>query len=150
MCKETGVKLEDIHRYDHVQKLVETGHEGKATTLRNKKVRTDITITNNKPDIIICDDKQGTFMLIDVAIPGDRNLVKKETEKILKYKELITEIHRMWNVKAKAVKVIIGATGTVSKSLRQYLSNISGEREIKELQNPDILATAHILRKVLM
>jgi hypothetical protein len=25
-------------------------------------------------------------MLIDVAIPGDRNVIKKEAEKILKYK----------------------------------------------------------------
>jgi len=29
-------------------------------------------------------------MLIDVAIPGDRNVIKKEAEKILKYKDLIT------------------------------------------------------------
>jgi hypothetical protein len=27
-------------------------------------------------------------MLIDVAIPGDRNLIHKEAEKILKYKDL--------------------------------------------------------------
>jgi len=27
-------------------------------------------------------------MLIDVAISGDRNVIKKETEKILKYKDL--------------------------------------------------------------
>jgi hypothetical protein len=40
-------------------------------------------------------------MSIDAAIPGDRNVIKKETEKILKHKELITEIHRVWNVKAK-------------------------------------------------
>ena len=32
------------------------------------------------------------------------------------------------------IPVIIGATGTVSKSLKQYLSNITGKREIKELQ----------------
>ena len=31
-------------------------------------------------------------MLIDVAIPGDRNVIKKEAEKILKYKDLTTEI----------------------------------------------------------
>ena len=29
-------------------------------------------------------------MLIDVAVSGDRNVIKKEAEKILKYKELIT------------------------------------------------------------
>ena len=65
-------------------------------------------------------------MSIDVAIPGDRNVIKKEAEKILKCKDLIIEIQRMWNVKAKVIPVIIGATGTISKSLRQYLRNISG------------------------
>jgi hypothetical protein len=53
-------------------------------------------------------------MLIDVAISGDRNVIKKEAEKILKYeyKDLTTEIQRIWNVKTKAIPVKIGATGT--------------------------------------
>jgi hypothetical protein len=37
-------------------------------------------------------------------------VVKKEAEKILKYKDLITEIQRMWDVKTKVTPVIIGAT----------------------------------------
>jgi hypothetical protein len=60
-----------------------------------------------------------------LQLTEDRNMFKKEAEKILKYKDLITEIQRMWNVKAKVTPVIIGATRTVSKSLTQYLSNIS-------------------------
>ena len=35
--------------------------------------------------------------LIEVAISGDRNVVKKESERILKYKDLTIEIQRMWN-----------------------------------------------------
>jgi hypothetical protein len=31
-------------------------------------------------------------MLIDVAVSGDRNVMKKEAEKILKYKDFVTEI----------------------------------------------------------
>jgi hypothetical protein len=38
-------------------------------------------------------------MLIDVAISGDRNVIKKEAERILKYKDLTIEIQRMWNIK---------------------------------------------------
>jgi len=46
----------------------------------------------------------------------------------------------MWKVTTKAIPVIIGATGTISKSLRQYLSNIPGKHEIKELQTTAMLA----------
>ena len=88
-------------------------------------------------------------MLIDVAISGDRNVIKKETEKILKYKDLTIKIQRMWNVKTKVIPVIICATGTISKSFRKYVSNIPGKHEVKELQKTAILGTAHVLRKVL-
>jgi hypothetical protein len=81
-------------------------------------------------------------MFIDIAVPGDRNVIKKEVEKILKYKDLIIDIQRMWNMKAKVILVIIGVTGTISKSLRHYLSNIPGKHEI--------LGTVHLLQKVLM
>ena len=101
-------------------KSVETSQGGKVTILWNQQVQTDRTIPNNKPDIIIRDNENGTCMLIDVAILVDRNVIKKEAEKILKYKDLTIEIQRMWNVKTKAIPVITGATGTVSKSFRKY------------------------------
>ena len=98
----------------------------------NRQVQTDRTIPNNKLDIIIRDNEKGTCMLIDVAISGDRNMIKKEAEKILKYRDLTIEIQHMWNIKTKVIPVIIGATGTVSKkSFRKYVSNIPGKREVK-------------------
>ena len=48
-------------------------------------------------------------------------MIKKETEKILKYKDLTIEIQRMWNVKTRVIPVIIGSTGTISKSFRKYV-----------------------------
>ena len=88
-------------------------------------------------------------MLIEFAILGDRNVIKKEAEKILKYKDLTIEIQCMWKVKTSVIPVIIGATGTISKSFRKYISNIPGNHEVKELQKTAILGIAHILRKVL-
>jgi len=41
--------------------------------------------------------------------------------------------------------VIIGATGTISKSFRKYVCNMPGNYEVKELQKAAILGTAHIL-----
>jgi len=113
------VQLDKKHWYEHVPKSVETNQGDK-----------------------------GTCMLIDIAISGDRNVIKKEGEKILKYKNLAIEIQRMWNVKTKVIPVIIGAIGSISKSFRKYVSSIPGKHEVKELQKTAILGTAHILQKV--
>jgi len=56
----------------------------------------------------------------------------------------------MWNVKAQVIPAITGATGTISKSLKQYLNNIPGEYEINALHSTATLRTAHKLREVLM
>jgi hypothetical protein len=141
--------LDRKHWYEHVPKSIETGQEGNVTILWNQKVQTDRTIPNNKPDIIICDNEKRTCMLIDVAISEDRNVIKKETKKSLKYKDLTIEMQRMWNVKTEKIPVIIGATGTISKSLIKCVINLSGNHEVKELQKTAILDTVHILRKVL-
>ena len=54
----------------------------------------------------------------------------------------------MWNVKARVIPVIIGATGTISKSFRKYVNDIPGNHDVKKIQKAAILGTAHILRKV--
>ena len=56
--------------------------------LWNQQVQTHRSIPNNKPDIIVRDNKQGRCMLIDVAISGHRNVIKKEAEKFIKYEDL--------------------------------------------------------------
>jgi hypothetical protein len=137
------------HWYEHVPKSVERDQGGNVTILWNQQLQTDRTITHNKPDIIIRDNEKRTCMLIDFSISRDRNVVKKEAEKMLKYKNFTIEIQRMWNLKTKTIPVVIGATGTISKSFRKYVSNIPGNHEVKELQKTAILGTAHILRKVL-
>jgi hypothetical protein len=53
-------------------------------------VKTDSVIPNNKQDVIICYNKKGTGILMNTAIPGDINVIKKEAKKILKYNDLTT------------------------------------------------------------
>ena len=143
ICKETGGHLDKKHWFEHVPKSVETNQGGKITELWNRQVQTDRTLPNNKPDIVIRGNEKGICMLIDVAISGDRSVIRKEAQKILKHKDLTIEIQRMWNVKTKVIPVIIGATGTISKSFRKYVSNVPGKHEVKELQKTAILGTAH-------
>jgi hypothetical protein len=136
--------------YEHVPKSGETSRGGKVNILWNQQIQTDRTIPNNKPDIVLHDYEKETCMLLDVAIPGDRNVIQKEDEKILKYKDITIEIQRIRNVKTRVIPVIIATTGTISKSFRKYVSTIPGNRDVRELQKTAIFGTAHILRKVLM
>jgi hypothetical protein len=41
-------------------------------------VQTDRNIPNDKPDIVIQDNKKGTCILIDVGISCDRNVIMKK------------------------------------------------------------------------
>ena len=46
---------------------------------------------------------KATFLLINTAISGDRNMIKtKKTENTSIYKDLTTEIQRKWNVKNRS------------------------------------------------
>jgi len=62
---------------------------------------------------------------------GDRNVIIKEVEKIVKFKDPAIAIQRMWYVKTKVVAVEIRANCTISKSLRKYLKYIPGKHDIK-------------------
>ena len=68
---------------------------------------------------------------------------------MLKYEDLTIEIERMWNVKTTVIPAIIWAAGTIWKWFREYVGNIPGSHEVRELQKTAILGTAHVLRKVL-
>ena len=103
------VKSDNKHCHDHVPKSVKTSHGGQVPILWNQQVRIDRTIS-----IIICDDKKGTCMLIDEAIPGDRNVINKEAE-ILKYKRPHNRNSMHVECETKVISVIIRATGTISK-----------------------------------
>ena len=115
-CKALGFEATDKW-YTHMPKPV--CEKGDVTVLWNQAVHTDREVTANRPDIIIKNKEEETCTQIDVAIPADRNVVQKGAEKKLKYKSLCIEIQRMWNLKCTIIPVIIGATGIVTRSLRQ-------------------------------
>jgi hypothetical protein len=80
-----------------------------------------------------------------------QNIICKKTQGIqCSTVKVVAVVIIMWNVKTMVIPVIIGVTGTISKSFRKYVSTIPGNHEVKELQKTAILGTAHILQKVLM
>jgi uncharacterized protein YlzI (FlbEa/FlbD family) len=45
--------------------------------------------------------KRNIHVLTDVIISGDKYVIKKEAEEILRYKDFATEIQCKWDVEAK-------------------------------------------------
>ena len=95
----------------------------------DKTILTDRTILAITPDLIILNKNEQNCLIVDVAIPDDVNVLKKE--KRLKYKDLQIEISRMWNVKTKVVAVVVGALGTMSDNFNKEIELISESRVLK-------------------
>ena len=113
------------------------------------KVQTDRTIETRRPDLILIDKIIEECKIIDVAVPGDTRVVKKEDEKIEKYRDLAIEIGRIWKKRANTVPIVIRTLGTISKNHLMYLAELECNISFETIQKTALLGTARILRRTL-
>ena len=112
-------------------------------------IQTDHIISARRPDIVVIDKQEKKCQIIDVAIPVDGRIDKKEEEKIEKYQELGREIKKLWNLKVKVIPIVVGALGSVTERLNEYLSEMGVTTRVELIQKSALLGSARILRKVL-
>ena len=62
------------------------------TIMWDVPVITDWKILANQPDIVLCDKKEKTCLLIHLARPDDSNINTNDTKKLSKYKDLEIEV----------------------------------------------------------
>lgn len=90
-------------------------------------------------------------MLRDVAISRDRNVIMKESGKILKYSDHIIAIKRMLNAVTKVIPLKTGSTGTLLKIIQEISEPHAGEtRNKRNYSKTAVLDSARVLWKVLM
>ncbi|XP_022790231.1 uncharacterized protein LOC111329731 [Stylophora pistillata] len=102
-------------------------------------IQTDKKIKANRPDIVVKDKEERTYMLINMSIPTERNTPLKTAEKLSKYKDLGIEIEKTWGMKPTTVPVIIEVLGLVKKGIKTYIGKIPGNIRIVELQKTVLL-----------
>jgi hypothetical protein len=88
ICKKLGIETNS----DRPKSVTE--YKG-ITVIWTQRVQTVREFLVNKPHIIVKSKKGRTCLLIDVAIPLDRNVIQNEAKKNLKYKNLCVEIQRV-------------------------------------------------------
>ena len=109
----------------------------------------DRAVVANRPDILIHDKKRKKAYIIDISCPCDTNVKKKESEKILEYSGLKTELSRMWGCQVEVIPVVIGGLGAVKKNFRGHLKKIPGIPSAILCQKAAIIGSKKILRKFL-
>ncbi|GAA6104550.1 uncharacterized protein LOC106513546 [Tachysurus ichikawai] len=101
----------------------------------------------NQPDIVVVDKEQKTAVVIDMAIPADSNIMKKEHEKIEKYQGLKEQLEHTWKVKSKVVPVVIRAL--CDPQLGEWLQQIPGVACDVSVQKSAVRGTTKILCRTL-
>ena len=111
-------------------------------------MQTDHHIEARRLDLIIVNKERNTCQIVDFAIPRDHR-VETNKGKREKYQDLARELQVLWNKKVSVIPIVIGALGTVTKTLRNRLHQIGIQTKIKTMQTTVLLNTARIIRKVL-
>ena len=103
-----------------------------------------------KPDIVVWHRTEKWAKIIEVSVPNDYGLNRKEREKLDKYQDLKHDLKDTWELEdIEIVPVIVGATGLLKTNMKEYLQSIPGEPEIEEIQMAAITGTKSILKRAL-
>ena len=121
-----------------------------AKLLWDYRIRIDRVITTHQPDLTLVDKTNKKVLLTDVAVPWvSRAEQKKQEIKGDKYQNLRIELRRLWDKPVEIVPIIIGALGTIPKSLKRDLEELGADVAPRLLQKSVVLERAHIIRRVI-
>ena len=142
LCQKYGFEVDTRWYLHEPEKVLETEH---AKILWDFSIQTDRKIEHNRPVITLVDKKTDRCFLIDVAVPGDGNIARKEFEKINNYADLRVKIERMWNRKTSVIPVVRGALRSISHKLPYFLDQLKIKYSVGVFQKSALLGTANIL-----
>ena len=147
LCKKHDLEHQEKW-YDHIPEgAVEND---KVKLLWDINIQCDNMIEARRPDIVVVYKKERVCIIVDITVPADRRVEKKEQEKVEKYNDLKREIGRMWGIrKVQVVPVVIGALGSVTKRFDKWIEKLDIQCNFVDMQKTALLGTARVLRKVL-
>ena len=148
LCRKYGLKCAGKW-FEEVPDEVRSREDGKVEIWWDKSVETTNKLEHNRPDVVVVDRVRKKWVIVDFAVPWDKNVWSKENEKIGKYAPLALEVRRLYGVATQVIPVVVGALGVVSRRLGGYLKELGIPDVLGGLQTSAIVGTANILRKTL-
>ena len=120
LCEKYGLER-SVKWYEHTLRSVVDDERIKI--LWDVGIQCDHVIEARRPDIEIINKEDKNCFIVDIAIPGDLRLSKKEGENVEKYQDLRGEIMRMWNLKS-VTPIIVGVLGVVTRKLGDLVGKL--------------------------
>ena len=88
------------------------------------------------PDLILINNKKKrTCQQLDFAVPADRRVKIKESEKTVKYLDIVRKPLKLWNMIMTVIPTVVGALGTVCIGQSKRLRNWRSEEESRSFHS---------------
>ncbi|TBU20279.1 hypothetical protein CWI38_0097p0020 [Hamiltosporidium tvaerminnensis] len=88
------------------------------------RIKTDVQIRNNRPDIFVLDKRRNKITLIEVGITSQDSLQIVETEKLRKYDLLANELGLIYKCSIEIIPYVITWDGIVIKYHKTYFKRL--------------------------
>ncbi|KAG0435242.1 LINE-1 retrotransposable element ORF2 protein [Dictyocoela muelleri] len=111
-------KTKSVYELDNIKILVDI------------PIKTDILITENRPDIVVIKNKHKEIYFIEIGITNQDNLNQTESYKKRKYELLGREYGRIMNMNVKIVPFVITWDGHVTTYNKKYRETLGITQEI--------------------
>ena len=147
LCRKFGIECASKW-YDHVPSRVSKTKDGLYELFWDRKI-VGCGVEFNKPDLVIVDQVNKKWTIVDFCIPWDGNVKAREDEKKEKYSPLAEKIRSIYKVKTETIPIVIGALGTVPKRLPGFLHDLGVPDVIGCMQTCALLGSQRILKNTL-
>ena len=123
LCRKYGIECSEKWYREIPDEVRYTGDRG-VEIWWNRRILTTVQLEHNQPDVVVLDHSAKECTIIDFAVPWDKNVVKKEDEKLERYLPLAREMTRLYGMKAKVVPIVVGGLGTIPKRLAKFIKQL--------------------------
>ena len=121
----------------------------------DQKIACTPKIAHNRPDLVVWNRSCKTCTIVEIAVPLDANVDETENNKRSKYMPLMINLKRAYpDYLFECVPVVLGATGLVTRSLKDNLRSIGlsaavVDRLILKIVEKTICGTVKIAKSAL-
>ncbi|TBU08447.1 hypothetical protein CWI36_0138p0010 [Hamiltosporidium magnivora] len=126
-----ATRCEKMLGHDYTRRHNEVSHSVQAilhneyTEIRvDTRIKTDVKIRNNRPDIFILDKKKNKITHIEVGITSQDSLQIVETEKLRKYDLLANELGLIYKCSVEIILYVMTWDGIVTKYHKSHLKRL--------------------------